>query len=230
MTVEVIVIAEGQTEEQFIKRVVAPALRGLAVYVKPELLKTSSDARGGAVTIERFMFNARNLLRNRPRAVLSCFLDLYKLDTDFPDYAEARTIPDLTAPVSMLNQALHAEIVKRFEVRPDRFIVHIQPHEFEGLLFSDTAALVTVEPGWERAAGRLASIRSEAPTPEHINDGYDTKPSRRLETLLSPRYKKIRHGILAAEKIGLNVIKGECPHFKAWIDKLAALAGRTACG
>ena len=35
---EVIVIAEGQTEEQFIKRLIAPSLRRLQVFVKPQLL------------------------------------------------------------------------------------------------------------------------------------------------------------------------------------------------
>lgn len=33
--VEVIVFAEGPTEEQFIKRLVAPAVRHLQVFVKP---------------------------------------------------------------------------------------------------------------------------------------------------------------------------------------------------
>ena len=46
--VEVIVFAEGQTEEKFIKQVVAPALRHLQVFVKPQTLNTSQNARGGA--------------------------------------------------------------------------------------------------------------------------------------------------------------------------------------
>ncbi len=47
--VEVVVFAEGPTEEQFIKRLVAPAVRRMQVFVKPQMLKTSQDARGGAI-------------------------------------------------------------------------------------------------------------------------------------------------------------------------------------
>ncbi|MDX8379004.1 MAG: hypothetical protein R8K48_03010 [Gallionella sp.] len=42
----VIVFAEGSTEEQFIKRVVAPSLRAAQIFIKPQLLKTSKDANG----------------------------------------------------------------------------------------------------------------------------------------------------------------------------------------
>mgnify|MGYP001627453516 CR=1 FL=1 len=220
---EVVVIAEGQTEELFIKRVVAPALRGLKVYVKPILLNTSADARGGAVSFDRFMFNARNLLAANPDQVLSCFLDLYKLDTAFPDFAAAIALPNLTARVSRLNVALHSAVVQRYHIRPERFIAHVQPHEFEGLLFADVAALVRIERDWAGNQGTLAAIRGSVPTPEHINDGYETKPSRRLETLLKPAYKKTRHGPLAAQEIGLPAIERECPHFKGWLDKLRSL-------
>jgi hypothetical protein len=77
---EVIVFAEGPTEEQFIKQVVAPALRHLHIYLKPQLLKTSASAKGGAISIDRLKFNARNTLRQHPDAVLSTFFDLYARD------------------------------------------------------------------------------------------------------------------------------------------------------
>lgn len=222
---EVIVITEGQTEEQFIKRVAAPALCGLQVYVKPVLLKTSQDARGGAVSFDRFKFNARNVLRSKPRAVLSCFLDLYQLDTGFPDHAPAKALPDLAARVARLNRALHAEVVSSVGVGPERFIPHIQPHEFEGLLFADPASFVRIEPEWQVQLPALAEVRAGVSTPEHINDGYDTKPSRRLETLLTPSYKKTLHGPLGAQEIGLTMMERECPHFRGWMDRLRALAG-----
>jgi hypothetical protein len=224
VTVEVTVIVEGQTEEQFIKRVVAPRLHGLNVFLKPLLMKTSSDARGGAITFERFIFNARNVLMSRPSSVLSCFIDLYQLDTGFPDHAAAAALIDLDARVHCLNSALHKAVVERFEIRPDRFIPHIQPHEFEGLLFSDVEALVRIEPLWSAKEQALSLVRATAQTPEHINNGFETKPSRRLEVLLQPTYKKTRHGPLAAHEIGLDAMEKECPHFKRWMDALRALS------
>jgi hypothetical protein len=222
--VEVIVFAEGPTEEQFIKRLVAPAVRHRQVFVKPQLLKTSQNGRGGAINFDRLKFNARNTLRQRPDAVLSTFLDLYGLDTSFPAFEEAKAKSDLDSRLAHLRTALRQAIVEYVGCRPERFVPHIQPYEYEGLLFSDTEALVQIEPEWQSCAGKLAAVRAAFATPEHINDNYETKPSRRLEKLLRPGYKKTRHGPLAAERITLATIERECPHFSRWMDGLRSLA------
>lgn len=222
--VEVIVFAEGPTEEKFIKQVVAPALRHLQVFVKPQLLRTSQMAKGGAVTFDRLKFNARNTLRQRPNAVLSTFLDLYALDVYFPAFDEARKKPDVYSRVTCLQKALHAAIVDHSGCRPECFLPHIQPYEFEGLLFSDVEALSTVEPTWKKSLKVLTKVRASVDTPEQINDGYETKPSKRLENLLQPKYKKTRHGPLAAERITLATIEHECVHFRGWMEKLRTLA------
>lgn len=222
---EVIVIAEGQTEEQFIKRVVAPALRPLGLHLKPQLLATSTQGRGGAVSFDHFKWHARNTLRQRPAVVLTTLLDLYGLDTEFPGFMEARRETQLLPRVQRLESALHGAIVEHAGCRPERFIPHIQPHEFEGLLFSDPDAMIQIEPDWAASLDRLRQVRAAVPTPEHINDGYDTKPSRRLEILLYPAYKKTRHGPLAAERIGVAAMERECPHFRAWMDALRGIPG-----
>lgn len=224
--IEVIVFAEGATEEKFIKQVIAPTLRPLQVFLKPQTLNTSRDAKGGAVTFDRLKFNAINTLRQHPDAVLSTFLDLYALDTNFPAFAEAKKKRDVYAQATYLQNALHQQIVADVKCRPERFLPHIQPYEYEGLLFSDVAVLSTVEPGWANSLGALAKIRDSVDTPEHINDGYETKPSRRLENLLRPKYKKTLHGPRAAERITLTVIERECLHFKKWMDQLRGLATR----
>ena len=223
--VDVVVFAEGPTEEQFIKRVVAPALRHLQVYLKPQMLKTSQEARGGALNFDRLKLNARNTLRQSPNVVLSTLIDLYGLNTSFPGFEEASTKLDMDDRVRHLNMALHAALVNYVGCRPERFIPHIQPYEFEGLLFSDTAALAQTEPGWHAREARLAAVRADFQTPEHINNSYETKPSRRLELLLQPSYKKTRHGPLAAERVTLAAMERECPHFRGWLEGLRALGG-----
>lgn len=224
--VEVIVFAEGQTEEKFIKQVVAPALRHLQVFVKPQTLNTSQNAKGGAVSFDRLKFNARNTLRQSPDSILSTFLDLYALDTDFPAFDESKREPGVYSRVQCLEAAIREAIVGYVGCRPDRFLPHIQPYEFEGLLFSDVEALCTIEPTWLVSLNKLTKVRNSVDTPEHINDGYETKPSKRLEDLLSPKYKKTTHGPRAAERITLSVIEQECLHFKAWMDMLRGLATR----
>lgn len=223
--VEVIVFAEGPTEEQFIKRLVAPAVRYLQVFVKPQLLKTSQEARGGAITFDRLKFNARNTLRQKPDAVLTTLLDLYGLDTTFPGFEAARAKPDMDSRVEHLEASLAEALVAYVGCRPERFIAHIQPYEYEGLLFSDPQALAQTEPGWQASLPKLAAVRAAFTTPEHINDSYETKPSRRLEQLLQPGYKKTRHGPLAAERITLATMERECPHFRNWMERLRALGG-----
>ncbi len=222
--VEVIVFAEGQTEEQFIKRLVAPSLRAAQVFVKPQMLKTSKDASGGAVSFDRLKFYARNALRQYPNATLSTFLDLYGLETSFPDFIEAKRKPDVHSRTRCLETALHQAIVEHVGCRPKRFIPHIQPYEFEGLLFSDVTALSQTEPTWHQQLDKLAKVRNDFDTPEHINDSIETKPSRRLEDILKPKYKKTRHGPLAAEKITLSKMESECMHFHEWMNKLRSLS------
>ena len=222
--VEVIVFAEGPTEEKFIKQLVAPALRHLEVFTRPQTLNTSQTAKGGAVTFDRLKFNARNTLRQYPNAVLSTFLDLYALGTNFPAFEEAKKKPDVYSRVTCLEQGMNQVIAAHVQCRPERFMSHIQPYEFEGLLFSDVEALSSVEPTWTKSLATLTKIRASVDTPEHINDGYETAPSRRLESLLHPKYKKTTHGPRAAGRISLEVIERECRHFKTWMDALRNLA------
>ena len=222
--VEVIVFAEGPTEEKFIKLVVAPNLKQLKVFLKPETLRTSTDAKGGAVNFDRLKFYARNTLRGKRDVVLSTFLDLYGLTTDFPKFEEAKQKSSVYARASCLEDGLHEALIDQIGCQPDRFLPHIQPYEFEGLLFSDVEALIGVEPTWIKSLSGLDEVRKAFDTPEHINDSYETKPSKRLENMLQPKYHKTRHGPLAAERITLAVMERECPHFRGWIDKLRGLA------
>lgn len=223
--IEVIVFTEGQTEEQFIKRVVAPSFHVNQIFLKPQTLNTSRDAKGGAVNFDRLKFYAKNTLRQKPDAVLTTFLDLYGLDTTFPSFAKAKQIGDVYARTKLLETALHQEIVDFTGCRKKRFIPHIQPYEFEGLLFSDVIALSHTEPSWRESLSKLKKVRDAFDTPEHINDSYETKPSKRLENILTPQYKKTRHGPLAAQKITLSAMEGECVHFKGWMDNLRKLIG-----
>ena len=187
------------------------------------MLNTSKGAAGGAFNFDRLKLHARNTLRQNPSVVLSTFIDLYALDTSFPGFEESRQKQSMESRVAFLCEALHQAIVNNAGCRPERFIAHIQPYEFEGLLFSDPEALVQVEPDWHSSLEKLQAVRGEFPTPEHINDGYETKPSRRLEKLLQPGYKKTRHGPLAARHISLSTMERECAHFRAWMDRLRAL-------
>ena len=216
---EIYILAEGQTEERFIKDILAPSFRANRVFIKPILLPTSKGHSGGAVNFDRFLRNVRNTLKQYPDAIVTTMFDLYALSPSFPSFDEASRIQDVYQRVSLLESALHSHVIKVFNCDEKRFIAYIQPYEFEGLLFSDIEQLVSIEAGWEFSQDELQSIVDSVLTPEHINDGFDTKPSARLK-MLFPKYKKTRHGPLIAKRVSLAVMESKCKHFSEWIEKL----------
>ena len=69
---------------------------------------------------------------------------------------------------------------------------------------------------------KLAAIREQFSSPEEINDGDETAPSKRIETLL-PDFVKPVSGVLIANKIGLPKLRAECAHFDRWVARLLEL-------
>jgi uncharacterized protein DUF4276 len=75
----------------------------------------------------------------------------------------------------------------------------------------------------ERHLNKLRSVLDEAGSPEMIDDGSDTAPSKRLKKIF-PQYQKAANGLLIAQRIGLDPIRSKCGHFNDWISKLENLA------
>nr|VFJ47584.1 MAG: protein of unknown function (DUF4276) [Candidatus Kentron sp. DK] len=223
--IRVVIFAEGQTERKFIEEIIAPALDPAKIYLQPVLLKTSKDYSGGAVSFDRFKDNAIKTLKMPSAPILSTVLDLHRLHKRFPASDEAEGKANIHERVRHLEAALHQAIMEKLpHLHPECFIPHIQPFEFEGLLFSNVTALCATKPGWERFEKELTAIRKGYESPEHINGGDETHPSKRLERIL-PKYSKTRHGPDAAKTITLAVMERECAHFRAWMEKLRRLAG-----
>lgn len=220
---EIYVVCEGQTEETFIGRVLAPAFQPDGIFIKSRSIETSPGHSGGALSIDRVRRFLRNTLREKRNAYVTTLFDLYRLDPDYPGYEQSRRIADPLQRATLLEQNLAQDIITIADVRTDRFIAYLQPYEFEALLFSDIRKLTEIEPGWGQFAERLSAGCKNAPSPEHINDGPDTHPSARLKNTLSPTYRKKRHGPLAAEQIGLAAIQQACAHFAGWLEKLRRL-------
>lgn len=92
-------------------------------------------------------------------------------------------------------------------------------HEFEGMLFSDPAVLA------EMLAVETPAVQAVADaftTPEDINCGPETAPSKRI-LHLNGRYNKVLDGPDTAELVGIDTIRARCPHFHAWLTRLEAL-------
>ena len=91
---ELVVVGEGQTEEAFIRQLVAPALAKRTVFVTPRLLRTSRQNRGGGLTKDRVLHHLPRILKERDDVYVSTFFDMFGLAADFPGLSEASVFND----------------------------------------------------------------------------------------------------------------------------------------
>lgn len=223
------IVVEGQTEEGFVKRVLAPYLGYDRTSVTPLLVPNKPRARrrihrGGIVTYGPVRHILHRKVTNDTRAYTTTLFDYYALPDDFPGCGE----PDCPSPtnldsrVSFLERRLAEDVC---DGNP-RFLPYLQCHEFEALLFSDVRLLdEEIQSLGSHTKSRLSAlerINKEFATPEDINDDPETAPSKRLKQLY-PGYQKVPFGELIAESIGIEDIRDACPRFDAWVAQLEAL-------
>jgi hypothetical protein len=220
--IEVIVVAEGQTEETFVRDVLAPIFGTSDVFLYAWPIATSKQGRGGALSPARVVRFLRNTLRERADTYVTTLFDLYGLHMDFPGVAEAAESNPIERCL-MIEAAFESVVVAESGCRSDRFIAHIQPYEFEALLFSDVSRFGELQAGWSRFVPALQQARDAVQSPEHINDGPQTHPSARMEQLRDPTYNKPLHGSRLAKRIGIDRMRSECSHFDAWLTRIEAL-------
>ena len=220
--IRAIIVCEGQTEEVFVNRVLGPPLAARDIFVEPRIIATSKHGKGGALKEQRVLRFLRNTLRERSDVYVTTFFDLYALPSDFPGLSEAIAHADPLERATTIEAGFHASVIQEAGCRQDRFLPHIQPYEFEALLFSDITQFANVQPAWKGFIGQLEAIRQSAPSPEHINDGNDTHPSARLRHLRPP-YKKVSHGEAVSSRIGLERMRAECRHFDKWLTCVESL-------
>ncbi len=221
------IVAEGRTERDFIKEVLAPHLRGHDVYVHPILVSASrvrkdQDHLGGGGSFGKALRTVRDTLRNDSSAYCTTMFDYYGLPADFPglDSDDGPSSARLYKRVNWLEKRLAREIGDTH-----RFIPYLQVHEFEALLFANVEAIeraTGLQGGDESPLDDLRSVTDHFDNPEHIDDGEETAPSKRLKELF-PKYQKVVHGEMIAHDIGLTRIRDQCPHFDDWVTQLESL-------
>ena len=129
-------------------QILGPELADSNVFVEARLIPTSAKGKGGALSGQRVLRFLRNTLRQRRDTHVTTFFDLYGLPPDFP--GPAGSPPDPLDRAAAIEASLHEDVVRLARCRPDRFLPHIQPYEFEALLFSDTSHFAREQPEWEQ--------------------------------------------------------------------------------
>ena len=225
MAVRLHFIVEGQTEETFVNRILSPHLGNLSIGVKARSVMTSRKRgvkhRGGIVNYAKAK-NDINSWRKEDRnrdARFTTMFDLYELPPDFPGYKDAMKATNPYDRVSVLEQALEEDI------SDPRFIPYLQLYEFETLLLSDPRKLGVQFVNRSVGIRDLVKMAYDFESPEYINDGPDTAPSKRITDAI-PEYGRMKPsaGPIVAEKIGLSALRSKCAHFGEWIGKLEGLA------
>ena len=217
------IVCEGQTEATFADELLKPHLESRGVFLKPSLIGRPGK-KGGNVTVARLADRVRRLLDGSHNPYCTSFFDFYGLPSNFPGKTDltANMTPDQKSDIvcQAMKQALGLE-----HPLDSRFFPYVQMHEFEGLLFSDPAKFAR---GIDRQelAHSFAQIRNQFESPEEIDDGWYTAPSKRIAQLFSEEdaYEKVIMGTLAALEIGLPSMRDQCPLFRAWLRSLESLA------
>ena len=220
-------IVEGQTEEAFVNQVLVDHLGHFGISTSARCVETGRKKkrifRGGVSNYQKAKKDISLWMQGdwKPEAFFTTMFDLYALPTDFPGYEDTCNCRD---PYQRIEQ-LEEEFRKDFE--STNFIPYIQLHEFEALVLADPSKLLDRFFEKESAIRNLENQCNKFTSPELINDGEETAPSKRIIKEI-PEYKgqKVIAGPEAVSKIGLEYLREKCPHFDGWIKKLESLSSK----
>lgn len=215
------VVVEGPTEGSFVQQVLAPLLWASQIYLTVTILGVPGH-KGGRTNYARVKKDVLRRLKEDRRAYCTTMFDFYRLGRGFPGTPLPATLSNVDK-VIRLELAMKEDIVGEApDLRPDvRFLPYLQLHEYEGLLFSDPEELAN---GIYQShlAAEFRAIRQSFPTPEDIDDGQETAPSKQV-LRLCPSYNKVLDGTRAASAVGIEAMRRECPHFRSWLEGLGKL-------
>lgn len=229
MTARLHLVVEGQTEEEFVNRVLSPHLGQYGVFADARCVMTSKKGvywhRGGLLDYRRAETDLRLWMKEdqNPDVWFSTMFDLYALPDDFPDFTQIGRGAMPYDRVHKLEVALATRVSHR------RFVPYIQLHEFEALIFAEPRKLETEFLERRDRVQNLIRISETTGNPELIDDGVETAPSKRIIHEI-PEYegRKASVGPLVAGKIGLETLSEKCKHFGAWLQRLKELSSADA--
>lgn len=208
--IRVALSVEGQTENEFCKKVLTPFFRSYKIEITPIIVATSKDKcgrkhKGGCINIDRIKSEVQRLIPSYD--YVTTFYDFYGFSN--------RTTDD----IDELEQVM-------FELFNDiKFIPYIQKYEFETLLFSKPEYFTEFF-GNDKITKAMQKIVDTYIDIENINDSPQTAPHKRLEELFelqNEKYDKVFHGEGIAYDIGLSEIRANAKRFNSWIEKILSL-------
>lgn len=180
------VSCEGKTEQRFCAQVLQPYLFPAGDGIIHTLPVGEADCGhlfgiGGRTKYAKVRRSILNTIKGRQgqQVFFTTLFDLYALPADFPGKADHVKNPaDPTPYVLALERAFEQDIGHH------RFLAHLQLHEYETLLLSDPEAFAIAFEDCQEEVRLLKELAASAPTVEHIDDGTDAAPSKRIIRIL----------------------------------------------
>ncbi len=215
------IFVEGQTELTFADTVLRPHLEKTGVYIQGAIQIAHKKRkhrvhRGGGRNYAAMRNDIIRVVKQEKAAdvFFTTMIDLYAIPAAFPgleDGEKVRHIPEKR--VVVLERAFEDDIG---DTR--RFIGYIQLHEFEACLFCEPRRFASFFRRRDKEIQALETIAIAHATPEMIDDGEHSAPSKRIIAHI-PEYDSVKStvGPKIADLIGLDVIRAKCPHFNGWL-------------
>ena len=205
---KVLILAEGDSEEKFIKEILSPHFKDKHIYLIPKNLR-------GVSTYKKMKQEIHTLLKDSSATIVTTMIDLYRIPSDFPNKAQATTLA-YEEKIKNLEESFFKDIEK------SNFLPYLQLHEFESLLFSDVSQFEKIPTVGQSKVKQLHKILNSL-KPEEINELPNTAPAKRITNIVGDIYRKPLHGIIIAKAIGLVKMREECPHFNQWITSIESI-------
>lgn len=213
----VMAIVEGATEENFINTILAPYLSYKNIWMHATQISKPGQ-KGGDVRFDRVKNDIIRHLKQRKDTIVTLFLDFYGL----AEWPGLESVSLNSSPAQIEQILCYATKLEIKGFLPDvdvegRFMPFFIVHEFETLLFSNSAVLADgLGIKKERIDKTLKEFNGDL---ERINNSRETAPSKRIEKWM-PSYKKTVNGIPIAAKIGVEQMRRSVPLFDEWITKI----------
>jgi len=218
--INVIVLVEGKTEKVFVDDLLAPSLWNKMIFVESSLISPN----GGDVKFDRVQHLALTQLKKRSDAYVTTMVDYYGVKEwpgveNVPQNATPRMIADHIRKATM--EKIGDKTQFPDNLRADkRFVPYMAVHEFETLLFSESAILASA---LQINEDEINAVLTKFGEPEAVNDNPQTAPSKRLDKWCGGKFRKTTLGIDIAKKIGLPKMREQCPIFNEWLLQLENL-------
>src|SRR5215470_11200668 len=125
---KVLVLVEGQTEEAFVKTVLAPHLTTFNVFPAVTIIATRrrpdrKDFKGGISSYNKIKTDLRPLLNDGSATLVTTMIDYYGLPPDFPGLSNCPN-------ASCHDRVSHIEKAFADDIGQRKFLPYLSLHEF----------------------------------------------------------------------------------------------------